>query len=789
MGQFGIGQGVRRVEDLRLLTGAGRYTDDIQVPGEAIAYFVRSPFPHASIISINTDTARTAPGVVAVYTGDDIKAAGLGTISCLIPLKQSNGEPLVTPPRAVLADGVVRHVGEAVAMVIAESIDAARDAAELIEVAYDERPAVVDTAAATATDAPQVWKQAPGNVCFHWEKGNRAKTDAAFKKAARVVKQRIVNNRIIVSPMEPRAAIGEWDGQRFTLHAPSQGPHLLRDQLAEDIFALPEDQFRVVTTDVGGSFGMKIFLYPEHALVLFAARALNRPVKWTGERSADDFISDTQGRDHVAEAELALDAEGRFLALRARTIANMGAYLSNFAPYIPTDLYAVMLPGVYTLPAVHVEVTGVFTNTVPVDAYRGAGRPEATHLLERIVDAAARETGLGPVELRRRNFIAADAMPYRSPMRLEYDVGEFARTMDMALEHADWYGFRERKRTAHANGRLRGIGLAYYIEACGGEVGESAEVRVEKDANVTVLIGSQSNGQGHETALAQVVADRFGLAIDQVRVIQGDTDIIETGTGTGGSRGLPVGGVVCAQAADAVIKQGRRIAAEVLEAAVADIRFEEGVFEIAGTDRGASFAEVAAAAFDERYAGEGEELGLSGSATFNPKVRTFPNGCHICEVEVDPETGATRIVRYTVADDFGTVVNPLLLAGQIHGGVAQGIGQAVLERCVYEPESGQLLTGSFMDYCLPRADDVPFIDLVLNEDVPCTTNPLGIKGAGEAGAVGAPPAVVNAIVDALSDYGVTHLDMPITPERIWEALQDRDNKVSSASNVKPKLDL
>ncbi len=773
MGQFGIGQGVRRLEDPRLLTGAGRYTDDIRVQGQVRAYLLRSPYAHAHIRSINTDAARAARGVLAVYTSEDLKAAGLGTIPCLVALEQMDGRPLVTPPRPLLAEGVVRHVGEAVVMLIAETIDAAQDAADLVEIDYEDLPVIVDTAMAITADAPQVWPQAPGNICFRWEKGDRAGTDAAFEKAARVVKKRIVNNRIIVNPLEPRAALGQWDGERFTLYTPSQGPHLLRDQLADQIFSLPKDRFRVVTPDVGGSFGMKIFLYPEHALVLFAARALNRPVKWTGVRSADDFVSDTQGRDHVADVELALDADGRFLALRVRTIANLGAYLSNFAPIIPTDLYAVMLPGVYAFSAVHVEVTGVFTNTVSVDAYRGAGRPEAAHTLERIIDAAARETGLGPVELRRRNFVSPRVMPYRTVMGLEYDSGTFARTMDMALERADWNGFPERRRAAQPTGRLRGIGLAYYIEACGGEPEEAAEVRVDTEGRVQVLIGSQSNGQGHETALAQVIADRLAVPIDRVRVVQGDTDLIASGQGTGGSRGLPVGGVACAQATDAVIEKGRRIAAEMLEAAVADVRFIDGVFEVSGTDRRVALSEVAAASHEQRYLAEGEATGLSASETFTPKARTFPNGCHVCELEIDPATGNAKILRYTVADDFGTVVNPLLLAGQIHGGVVQGIGQAMLERCVYDEETGQLLTGSLTDYTLPRADNVPFVDLVLNEDVPCKNNPLGIKGAGEAGAVGAPAAVVNAVIDALADFGVTHLDMPITPDRIWVALQHR----------------
>ena len=761
MGKFGIGQAVERVEDLRLLTGHGRYTDDINLDGQAYAVVLRSPHAHAEIRSIDAAEASRSPGVLAIYTAADIEAAGLGTLPCAIPLKQVDGSPLVTPPRPLLADGRVRHVGEPVAFVVAESVALADAAAALVRVDYDPLPAVADTRRADEEGAPQVWDAAPGNRCFVWADGDAEAVDAAFARADRVIELELVNNRVIVNPLETRAAIGAWDGKRFTLYTPSQGPHGIRALMARNVFNMSSRDFRVVTTDVGGGFGMKIFLYPEQPLVLFAARALGRPVKWTAERAADGFVSDSQGRDHVTAAALALDADGKFLAMRFRTRANLGAYLSNYSPYVATDCGTGMLAGVYATPAIHVQVTGVFTNTVPIDAYRGAGRPEAIYAVERLVDYAAREIGMDPAELRRRNFIPPEAMPFKTGMKLVYDSGQFARHLDAALRLADRDGFARRKAESARNGRLRGFGYAYYVEACGFGVGDMATVRIDRDGGATVFASNQSNGQGHETAYSQIVADRLGIDIGKVRVVQGDTDVIAKGSGTGGSRALAEGGVACQRATDGVIAKARQVAADELEAAVADIEFESGLFRVAGTDRTLTLAEAAAASPEE----------LSAADQFKGDVPTFPNGCHVCEVEIERDTGRLEIAAYTVVDDFGTVVNPTLLRGQVHGGVAQGIGQAAIEHCVYDRDSGQLVSGSFMDYALPRAADLPAFAIDIRDDVPCKTNPLGIKGSGEAGAVGAPPAVINAIVDALSDLGVHHIDMPATPERIWRAMQ------------------
>lgn len=761
MGKFGIGQAVERVEDSRLLTGRGRYTDDIDLDNQAYAVVLRSPHAHAEIRAIDTAPALAVPGVLAVYTAADIKAAGLGTLPCVIPLKQVDGSPLVTPPRPLLADGRVRHVGDPVAFVVAESVAQANAAAALVEIDYSPLPAVAGTRHATDGGAPQIWDAAPGNRCFVWADGDAAAADAAFAKADRAITLELVNNRIIVNPMETRAAIGAWDGKRFTLYTPSQGPHGIRGLMARNIFNMSSRDFRVVTTDVGGGFGMKIFLYAEQPLVLFAARALGRPVKWTAERSADGFVSDSQGRDHVTTVELALDKDGKFLGMRVRTLANLGAYLSNYSPFVATDCGTGMLAGVYTTPAIHVQVTGVFTNTVPIDAYRGAGRPEAIYVIERLVDFAAREIGMDPAALRRRNFIPPDAMPFKTGMKLVYDSGKFARNLDAALRMADRDGFAERKAASARNGRLRGLGHAYYVEACGFGVGDAATVRIERDGGATVLVGNQSNGQGHETAYSQIVADRLGIDIGKIRVLQGDTDVIGRGSGTGGSRALAEGGVACLRATETVIEKGRQIAADKLEAAAADIEYDAGLFRVAGTDRVLTLGEAAAAAPEA----------LSADDQFKGEVPTFPNGCHVCEVEIERDTGRLAIVGYTVVDDFGTVVNPSLLRGQVHGGVGQGIGQAAIENCVYDPGSGQLMSGSFMDYALPRAADLPALVVDIKDDVPCRTNPLGIKGAGEAGAVGAPPAVINAVVDALSDLGVHHIDMPATPEKIWRAIQ------------------
>ncbi len=770
MGRFGIGQAVHRLEDARLLTGAGRYTGDIALEGQAYAHVVRSPHAHARIAGIDTAAARGMPGVIAIYTAADIRRAGLGSIRCLAPATQPDGTVQPLPPHPILAETKVRHVGDPVAFVVAETPAQARDAGDAVAIDYDPLPAVADPLAALTPGAPQIHDEAPGNVSFRWEKGDRAATDRVFASAARVVRTQLVNNRVIINPVEPRSAIGAWDGERFTLYTPSQGPHSLRTQLARHIFEMPESAFRLVTTDVGGSFGMKIFLYAEQALVLLAARDHGRPVKWVGERAPDAFVSDNHGRDQVNDVELALDGDGRFLALRVRTHANMGAYLSNFAPYIPTDCNVLMHNGVYRFEAMHVGVTGVFTNTVPVDAYRGAGRPEAIYLLERTVDAAARELGVDPAELRRRNFIGRDEMPFATAIGATYDSGDFARNLDDALRRADRAGFAARRAASERAGRLRGFGLAYYIENCGAGLAELGRVSAGADGSVTLAIGTQDNGQGHGTAYAQIVADRLGIDIDRISVLQGDTDIVRRGRGTGGSRSIPLGGVVCERATAALIDKGKGVAAELLESAVADIEYADGRFAIAGTDRRATLGEVAAAALEGRGLPSGEEPGLTGEAMHGSTDYTFPNGCHACELEVDPETGRIRIERYVVADDFGVVLNPLLLAGQVHGGIAQGIGQALIEACVYDP-GGQLLSGSLLDYGLPRADDVPDIDFAFHEDAPCTTNPMGFKGAGEAGAIGAPPAVMNALLDALASRGVRAIDMPATPEVVWRAIR------------------
>ncbi len=760
--QFGIGQPVRRKEDRRFITGSGRYLDDIAFPGEVFAYVLRSPHGHAAIRSIDVAAAKSAPGVLAVLTGADAEADGVRPVPCLAPVAVKPGTPPQNfPRRTVLATDRVRHVGDAVALVIAATRDEAKDAAERIAVEYAALPAVVDIRAAVAPGALQIWPEAPGNVNFVWADGDRQKTEAAFAKATRVIGVELVNNRIVPNSMEPRGAIGVHDPAEggYTLYASSQGAHLLKEILTGAI--LPDTdpaKIRIITPDVGGGFGMKIFVYPEYVMVLWAARRLGRPVHWIAERS-EGFVSDTQGRDHVTKAELALDRDGKFLGIRVATLANLGAYLSNFGPIIPTEAGKGMQTGVYAISAAYVEVTGVFTNTVPVDAYRGAGRPEAAYMLERLVDRAGRETGLGAAEIRRRNFIPAAAMPYKTALGLTYDSGDFAGNLDAALRAAQWEGFAARKAEAARRNRLRGIGLSYYIEVCGGAPGVPALLRFESDDTVTLFVGTQSNGQGHETAYAQIVAERLGIPFERITLRQGDTAAMKSGSFTGGSRSVPVGGVAARMAADVAIDKGKPLAADLLEAAAADIEFRAGTYVVAGTDRMVDIFAVARAAGPEK---------LEGEAAFAPEVATFPNGCHVCELEIDPETGAVAIVNYTVVDDFGEVINPLLLGGQVHGGIAQGIGQALLERVVYDRD-GQLLTGSFTDYAMPRAREMPAFDFRWNV-IPCRTNPLGIKGCGEAGAIGAPPAVINAVIDALAERGVD-IDMPATPERLWRALR------------------
>lgn len=771
MGRFGVGQAVPRVEDQRLLTGAGKYTDDVSLPGQAYAVFLRSPYAHAKILSVDVTEAKAAPGVLGIFTGEDVKAAGIGTIPSLYPLKQKDGSPLYEPPHPVLAQGVVRHVGDPVAMVVAETWAQARDAMELIVADYEDLPANTELARALDADTPQVWPDAPNNRSFIWGMGDEAKTAKAFDNAVHKVTLELINNRIVVNPMEPRAALGAYEDGRYVLYTPSQGPHSLRRQLARNIFKVSDDQVRVITGDVGGGFGMKIFLYPEQPMVLFAAKAIGRPVKWTAERSTDGFLSDIHGRDHVTKAELALDADYRFTGLRVHTIANLGAYISNFGAFIPTGCCAPMLPGVYATPAMYYEVDGVFTNTVPVDAYRGAGRPEATYLLERLVDKAARDLGVDPVELRMKNYIKPEALPYTTPTDKVYDSGNFALMTERILKLTDREGFAARKAASAKAGKLRGWGMAYYIEMCGAGSGETSRMKVDSDGVVTLFIGTQSNGQGHETAYTQIIADRMGLDPSQIRIVQGDTDTVITGNGTGGSRSIPEGGPGVYNATELLKEKAIRIAASVLEADAADVEFADGAASVVGTDRRMSLADIAKAAQDPAHLADGEEPGLNAEASYKSPEATFPNGAHVCELEVDPETGTVAIQSYTVCDDFGTVLNPNMLAGQVHGGIAQGLGQALMEHTVYDPASGQLLSGSFMDYTMPRADTVPSFKFHYFEDMPCATNPMGLKGAGEAGAIGAPPAAINAIVDALSIYGINHIDMPATPLSIWQAIQ------------------
>ncbi|WP_264656856.1 xanthine dehydrogenase family protein molybdopterin-binding subunit [Azospirillum canadense] len=763
--KFGIGQPVPRTEDARLLTGGGRYTDDVSLPGQTFAAFVRSPYAHAAIRGIDSADAAGQPGVLGVFTGDDLEAEGIGPIPCNAALKQRDGSDYVAPPRPALAKGRVRHVGDPVAVVVAETPEAARDAAELVMVDYDDLPSVTGTAEALEPGRPLVWDEAPGNLCFDWEQGEEAAVEAALSKAARVVELQIVNNRVVANPMEGRACVADVEAEtgRLVIYVTSQGVHGLRSQFA-NLFRLPEKAFRVVTTDVGGGFGMKLFNYPEYVVCLFAARRLKRPVKWAAERT-EGFLSDDHGRDHVSRARLALDADGRFLGLRVDTVANLGAYLSNYGPFIPTDAGSAMLVGSYITPAVYVRVKGVFTNTQPVDAYRGAGRPEAAYLLERLIDHAGRETGLGPAEIRRRNFIPVASMPYATPMGQTYDTGDFRQNLEDGLALADLASLPARKAEAKARGKLRGAGLATYIEACSGGGAEQATVQVNGDGRIVLMIGTQTNGQGHETAYKQILADRLGVPPEDIEVVQGDTDRVSWGAGTGGSRSVPVGGSALAEGAARVVSKASEVAADLLETAAVDVEFKDGLFSVVGTDRSVTFKEVAAKA-----AADGG-IAFSEVARWTPPASTFPNGCHVAEVEVDPDTGVVEVVGYSVVDDFGTVVNPLLVIGQVHGGVAQGIGQALQERVVFDPESGQLLTGSFMDYQLPRALDIPPIQVKLN-CVPSTTNALGMKGAGEAGAIGAPPAVINALVDALSEYGITHIDMPATPQAVWQAIQE-----------------
>jgi len=768
--KFGLGQPMRRHEDLRLITGRGRYTDDIALPGMAHAFVLRSPVAHGCIARLDIEAARRMPGVLLVLTGDDVRADGLGDIPCTTPLVCRDGKPRHDTPRPVLAQGKVRHVGQPVALVVAESLALARDAAEAIEIEYETLPAVTDARSAIAPGAPQLFEHIPSNVVFDWDNDacDAAATAAAFAKATRVVTLDLVNNRVVANSMEPRNAIAEYDpaSGRATLYTATQGPHFVRDPLAEVVLKIPKDKLRLVTPNVGGGFGMKAFLYPEQALVVWASRRLSRPVKWQEDRS-EGFVSDNQGRDHTTRAELALDANGRFLGLRVAILANIGAYLSPFGSFVPTRSTD-LVSGLYAIGAIHVNVKGVCTNTVPVCAYRGAGRPEAAYLLERVVDAAARELGMTPDAIRRINFVPPSAMPYTSATKLMLDSGEFEKVMDLCMAAAEWRSFPKRRRQSERNGKLRGIGMATYTERCGGGFPETASIEF-KDDRVELVMGNQEYGTGLVTSYKQLVSDQLGIDPDRIDVVMGDTDRTPSGL-TGGSRALAVAGTALYEAGRAIVAKATRIAAHVLEVSTDDVTFADGIFSVPGTDLRLDIFAVAQAARDPAKLPPGVDPGLDTTHQRVPPAQTYPNGCHVVEVEIDPKTGAVAIERYTVVDDFGRTINPLLLEGQVHGGIVQGIGQALLEHAVYDGDSGQLLAGSFMDYAMPRAGDLPAFAFATH-NVPTPANPLGVKGAGEAGAVGAPPVVINAIVDALHHRaGVRHIDMPATPQRIWNAL-------------------
>ena len=781
-GNSGIGAAVKRKEDRRFLTGKGRFTDDINRPNQTFAYFLRSSVAHANINSVDTSAATAAEGVVAVYTNADME--GVGGLPCGWALTFQNGDPMVEPPHPVLAENKVRHVGDPIAVVIAETKKQAKAAAALVKIDLEDLPAVVDMTKAVEGGS-LVHDEASNNISFDWAIGDKDEVDKVFDGADHVTSIEIVNNRLIANAIEPRAAIGDYDAatQKYTLYTTTQAPHLIRLLMGAFVLQIPEHNLRIVAPDVGGGFGSKAFHYAEEAMVTWAAAQLGRPVKWTAERS-ESFVSDAHGRDHVTTAELALDSSGKFLGLREKTYANMGGYLSTLAPLIPTYLHSTLMAGVYTTPMIYSNIIAVFTNTVPVDAYRGAGRPEATYILERLVDRAAREMGIDQVEIRRKNFIQPDQFPYQTPVALEYDSGDYEATLASALKGADVDGFEARKAEAAKNGKLRGLGYSTYIEACGaapsaiaGALGaraglyESANVRVHPTGSITVFTGSHSHGQGHETAFAQLVSEQIGVDLENVEISHGDTDQIPFGMGTYGSRSLAVGGSAIVKALDKIIDKSKKIAAHMMEAAEGDIEFENGTFKVSGTDKSMEFGEVALSAYvPHNYPLDVLEPGLEESAFYDPTNFTYPAGCHICEVEIDPNTGLVEVVNFSASDDPGIVINPIIVDGQIHGGLAQGIGQALMEGCVYD-DNGQLITGSYMDYTMPRADDLPSY-VVSTKASKCTHNPLGVKGVGEVGSIGSTPAVINAIVDALSELGVKDVPMPATPQAVWRAIQE-----------------
>ena len=779
-----IGEAVLRKEDYRFLTGGGQYTDDIRLDGQLSAVFVRSPHGHAVIRSIDTSAAASAPGVVGVFTGADVAADKIGGLPCGWLITSTDGTPMKEPPHPILAQGKVRYAGDHVAMVVAQTLEQARNAAEMVEVDYEVLPSVTQVADAAAGKGVALHEAAPDNHCYKWALGDKAAVDAAFAKAAHVTRLDLVNNRLVPNAIEPRSAIGSYNraSDEYTLYVANQNPHVERLLMTAFVMGLPEHKVRVIAPDVGGGFGSKIYLYAEDVALTWASKKLGgRPIKWTADRS-ESFVSDAHGRDHVSHAEMAMDEQGRFLALRVHTHAALGAYLSTFATAVPTILYGTLLAGQYKTPQIYVEVDAWFTNTAPVDAYRGAGRPEATYLLERLVSRCGWELGLGQDEIRRRNLI--DQWPYQTPVALQYDTGDYLACLSRAQQLADVAGFPARRAASEAKGLRRGMGYSSYIEACGlapsniaGALGaraglfECGEVRVHPTGSVTVFTGSHSHGQGHETTFAQVVAARLGIPVENVDIVHGDTGRVPFGMGTYGSRSISVGGAAIMRALDKIETKAKKIAAHLLEASDADIEFSAGNFTVKGTDKSIPFAQVALTAYvPHNYPLDKLEPGLNETAFYDPTNFTYPAGTYICEVEIDPATGVTRVDRFTAVDDFGTIINPMIVEGQVQGGIAQGIGQALLEQCVYDPQSGQLLTASFSDYAMPRADDMPSLKLD-TVCTPCVHNPLGTKGCGEAGAIGSPPAVINAVLDALAPLGVKDFDMPATPLRVWEAIR------------------
>ena len=784
MTETNIGAPIKRVEDKRFLTGRGRYTDDLNQPNQLYACILRSPHAHANLKKGDVSQAKAAPGVIDIFTGSDMAADEVGSLPCGWQIHSKDGSPMHEPGHPPMAVTKVRHVGDQVAIVIAETKSQARDALDIIEVDYEVLPAAINMDEALSGKA-LVHDDVPNNMCFDWEIGDKEATENSFSDAHKVVSIELVNNRLIPNAMEPRAAVAQYDPSNgnYTLHTTTQNPHVIRLLMGAFVLQIPEHKLRIISHDVGGGFGSKIFHYAEEAILTWASAKVSQPIKWTAERS-ESFVTDAHGRDHETKAELALDKDGKFLGLRVSTKANIGAYLSTFGSSVPTYLYGTLLAGVYKTPAIYCEVKTVFTNTVPVDAYRGAGRPECTYLLERLVNKAAKETGIDPVEIRRINMIQPNQFPYQTPVALQYDVGDYPRAFETALKASDYEGFSSRRKSSEDNGKKRGIGISTYIEACGiapsavaGALGaraglyESAQVRVHPTGSVTLYTGTHNHGQGHETTFAQIVSDTLGVSIDQVEVSHGDTGEVQFGMGTYGSRSLAVGGPAVLKACNKIIEKSKKIAAHILEASVDDIDFKDGVYSVSGTDRELAFGEVSLAAYvPHNYPIEELEPGLDENAFYDPLNFSFPAGCHICEVEIDPETGEVEITDFTAVDDIGRVINPMIVEGQVQGGVAQGIGQALMEGCVYDNE-GQLLTGSYMDYTMPRADNLPNLN-GSTESVLGASNPLEVKGVGEVGSIGAPPAVINAILDALSSLGVEDISMPASPSKVWQAIHN-----------------